>query len=697
MNPHHILLQWLALLFLIGGNLYAQRDDPGRNGAGEAITQSSAPYFEVRGGNAGADPLPLKSTDVEVKVAGVIADVRIRQVYENQGSAPLEAVYLFPGSTRAAVHGMEMKVGGRVIKAAIAPRQKAREDYEKAKGEGKRAGLLEQHRPNVFQMNVAQILPGDLVTVELRYTELTEPQSGEYEFVFPTVVGPRYQHRSAAPGRDQWVANPYLKTAGGGMEPGADGPAEPAPGVSRFHIAIELATGIPIADLSSPTHPVDIRFTDADKATVSLKPGTGADAGAAAPRDFVLRYRLAGERIASGLLLSQGEKENFFTLLVEPPARVTPAAIPPRDYLFVIDVSGSMHGFPLDTGKRMLAELLGSLRQEDTFNIIHFSGSTGQLSPRSLPATPANIRAGIGFVDRFDGGGGTELLPALQLALALPDREEQSRSIVVITDGYVMCEAEAYQLIRSQRNRANLYAFGIGSSVNRHLIESMARAGGGTPFFILQPSEIAHELARFRRYVEAPLLTKIQLVSEGFEIEAVEPAAIGDLLAERPITLMGKWKGKAEGELILSGYTGEGRFEKRIAVREARSIEGSDALAYLWARTRIAHWSDLQALEGNGKAAEAIRGLGMAYHLLTNETSFIAVDETPVNPGGEAVTVKQPLPLPHGVSEFAIAAGSAFSPIPSTPEPETWALLGVLAAIGLVRAFRVWLRGRAGC
>ena len=677
-----MLLQWLALLLCWGGSLYGE---PGE--AGNPAPASSAPYFQVKGGSGEIDSFPLKSTDVEVRIAGVIADVRIRQVYENRGKTALEAVYLFPGSTRAAVHGMEIQVGERVLKAQVAPKKEARETYESARREGKRTGLLEEHRPNVFQMNVAPILPGERVAVDLRYTELASPESGEYEFVFPTVVGPRYESPGAEGAGEQWVANPYLRPPAPGTEADPDG-TDPAS--SHFDLKVELATGIPIGEISSPSHPVDIRFADADTAAVSLKP-TGLPAQ---NRDFVLRYRLAGARIESGLLLSRGESENFFTLLVEPPHRVTPSIIPPRDYLFVIDVSGSMNGFPLDTAKEMMAALLGSLRDEDTFNILHFSGSTGQFSPHSLPATRSNIREGLRYAGRLDSGGGTELLPALQAALRSPGREEESRSIVVITDGFVTCEADAFRLIRSQRNRANLYAFGIGSSVNRHLIEGMARAGGGTPFFILDRSEVARELERFKRYVASPLLTKVRLASNGFEVEAVEPAVIPDLLAERPIAIMGKWKGEPKGELILSGYTGEGRFEKRFAVREARSLSGSTALTYLWARTRIANLSDQMTLEGDEKASEAILGLGMTYHLLTSQTSFIAVDDTPVNPGGDLATVKQPLPLPQGVGEMAVTPGSVSSPIPTTPEPETWALLGVLA---LIIALSARARRRALC
>ena len=393
-------------------------------------------------------------------------------------------------------------------------------------------------------------------------------------------------------------------------------------------------------------------------------------------RDFILRYQLAGAGIESGLLLFEDEKEKFFLAMIEPPKRVTPAQIPARDYVFIVDVSGSMHGFPLETAKELMRNLLGGLRPTDTFNVLLFSGASAVLSEVPLAATAKNIEQGIDFINRQQGGGGTELLSAMKRALALPGGNDRARSVVVVTDGYVSIETESFDLIRSNLGQANVFAFGIGSSVNRFLIEGMARVGQGEPFIVTNPQEAEERAAALRRYIEAPVLTKARLATVGFQVYDVEPPGIPDVLAERPVIVFGKWRGDRKGNLILEGLSGSGKFEQSFDLAKTTPNAGNAALRYLWARSRIARLDDYQRVGQDPERVKEITRLGLDYHLLTNYTSFIAVDHEVRNPDpGEAQTVKQPLPIPQGVSDFAV--GGAF---PSSPEPELVALLGVAAA-----------------
>jgi Ca-activated chloride channel homolog len=289
-----------------------------------------SPYFFVDGGDPAVDRLPLKDTRVDVAITGVIADVTVRQVYENRGTRPIHARYIFPASTRAAVYGMTMTVGDVRIVARIKEREQAKTEFEAAKREGKSASLLEQGRPNVFTMNIANVLPGDTIAVELKYTELLVPTEGRYEFVYPTVVGPRYSAKSesqASP-EDAFVKAPYTRE---GVAPTSD-----------FHIGGLVSTGIPIQEIASPSHDVVFRPIEQGRTEMALADGERFSGN----RDFILRYRLAGETISSGLLLYQGRDENFFLLMAEPPQAVTADEIPSREYIYVVDVSGSMHGFP---------------------------------------------------------------------------------------------------------------------------------------------------------------------------------------------------------------------------------------------------------------------------------------------------------------------------------------------------------------
>lgn len=606
-----------------------------------------APYFKVITGDGpesrDTEDFPLQSTKAEVKISSVIANVEVRQVYQNRGTETIEAIYVFPGSTRAAVHGLTLKVEDRVIEAEIQEKEKAKATYEKAKSEGKTASLLEQHRPNVFQMNVANILPGDTVEAVLRYTEYVEPNDKIYEFSFPTVVGPRYTGSDTSKG-SQWVSNPYL--------------GEGVPDPTTFDISITLDAGMPIQDLACDTHTTDIDFEEASRATISLT-GEKANAG---NRDFILRYRLADREIQSGLILHEGEEENFFLLTVQPPERVIPEQIPGREYIFVVDVSGSMNGFPLDTAKTLMQEIFSTLKETDRFNILAFSGGSDVYSNGMVSAKEKNRKDAIQWMNRLRGSGGTELVSALKRAISLPGNENTSRSVIVVTDGYVSFERDAFDLVEKNLGNANLFAFGIGSSVNRYLIEGMARAGRGEPFIVTDHDFAKEKALQLKNYIASPVLTNIKVNFDGFDAYDVEPGKAPDILADRPLTLFGKWQGDAKGSIRITGTGGDGKFSQTIAVKPGSTVQ--PALPYLWARDRIAHLSDYKGPRNDDSdLKQQITNLGLTYGLLTEYTSFAAVDTQVRHKSSEpAKAVKQPLPLPQGVPASAVGGGGTPGP-----------------------------------
>ena len=622
-----------------------------------------APYFFVQG-DPSVDSLPLKDTRVDIAVSGVIADVKVVQTYRNEGSRPINASYVFPASTRAAVYGMRMRIGDQIIVAKIKERQAAKQEFDKAKEEGKSASLLEQNRPNVFSMSLANIMPGDQVEIELRYTELLVPTDGIYEVVFPTVVGPRYssENESGARKDSRWLKSPYLHE---GKNP-----------TSTLHISTRVSAGVPIRDLICASHKISPEWISATVAQVSLDEADAFQGN----RDFVLRYRLAGNQIASGLLLYQAEGENFFLYMAQPPERVAVEDIPAREYIFVVDVSGSMEGFPLNTSKQLLKDLIGQLRPTDLFNVVLFAGDSSILSETSLQANQQNIAQAIRLIEQQRGSGGTELLPAIKQAMSVPRNANISRSIVLVTDGYISGEQGVFDYIRENLNQCNVFSFGIGSSVNRYLVEGVARAGMGEPFIVTQESEAAAIAAKFREYIQSPLLTDIEVRTNGFDTYDVYPAHLPDLLAQRPVILFGKWRGPIGGTFELRGKTGRGDYVASFDVASGQPDEGNRALRYLWARSRIAELSDYGSGDVAAERVQEIVSLGLKYNLLTQYTSFIAVREQVVNAQGEAENVEQPLPLPIGVSDMAVGS-----------EPElVWLLCGflLLALIMLIRSRR---------
>lgn len=633
----------------------------------EQADKTLAPYFLVQG-DPSVDQLPLKDTRVDISVSGVIADVKVRQIYRNEGVRPINASYVFPASTRAAVYAMRMQLGNEIIVAKIKEREQAKKEFEQAKEEGKSASLLEQERPNVFSMSLANIMPQEQVEIELRYTELLVPTDNVYEFVFPTVVGPRYASpANANKNTDGFVETPYQRQ---GEKP-----------ASELHITTRIAAGLPIYDVSSPSHKVFPQWQSNGAAQLQLDDSDPFQGN----RDFVVRYRLAGDQIASGLLLFQGADENFFLYMAQPPQRVAAESIPPREYIFVVDVSGSMEGFPLNTSKKLLRELIGKLRPTDLFNVVLFAGDSTLLSPHSLEANQQNIATAIALLEQQRGSGGTELLAAMEQAMSLPRQEGISRSLLLITDGFVSGEQGVFDHIRNNLNRCNVFAFGIGTSVNRYLIEGVAKAGMAEPFIVTEENEAEGVADKFREYVQSPVLADIQVRANGFDVYDVNPIKFPDLFAQRPIILFGKWRGPLAGTIELTGKNSQGVFTSSVDVANSQPDEANNALRYLWARSRIAELSDYADSQDEEANRKAITELGLKYNLLTRYTSFIAVREVVTNPTGSAQDVKQALPLPMRVSDLAVGGGTE---VGSEPELMILIVAALIIFMTLVRFTR---------
>ena len=558
-----------------------------------------------------------------------------------------------------------MTIGQRRIEAQVREKVEARRAYESAKRQGRAASLLESHRTNVFEMSVANILPGESVSVELQYSERVTSLEGAFEWIFPTVVGPRYR-RAAAPGETRETQLPRSP-----LSRGAEW--EPVFTLEANVIGVGSLTSI-----ECRSHRVRCAVADG-RGRVELD----RTEGSSMTRDFVLRYTTAGDTMKSTLLVDDWQGERYFLLTVQPPARVAPEAIPVRDYVFVVDVSGSMKGFPLRTATSFMKDLMLGLRGEDTFNLLLFSGGNQLFSPGPVPATPQSIAAAIDLLDTQAGGGGTELLPALERALLLPRRDGVARSLVVVTDGYIELEAEAYALVQEKLGEANLFAFGVGSAVNRELIERLARAGRGEPAVIDQNSPVARGVARFRAMIESPVLTRVRADLSGLGAREVSPEVPPDVLALRPLVFLGKTFPGASGPIRIEGQNGGGLWRTEMDAREAVDLGGHGLLARLWARDRIEQLDDFHALgrQPEQQRAEMI-ALGLRYNLLTRFTSFVAVDASPRD-AVAAETVTQPTALPEGFD--------GGDEVPTTPEPETIGLVGIAAAVA---AWTAWKRRR---
>ncbi|MDX2266998.1 MAG: VIT and VWA domain-containing protein [Bryobacter sp.] len=577
---------------------------------------------------------PLKHTDVRAKISGPLATVTVRQDFVNNSPHAIEALYTFPLPDQSAVYGYTMLIGERQVRGKIATREDAQKAYEDARRQGKSAGLLDQERPNVFRQALANIPAGAKISVEIHYVEIVPYENQTYEFVFPMVVGPRYFPQGAA-GAERVNAPVAAK----GTRAGHD-----------ISLSVLLESPHAPAEITSPTHAIK---TEGAKLVKLLSTAEIPN------KDFVLRYRVGARDVAPTVLTHAKNGQGYFSLVLDPPSpssavRTLEMNITPKELVFVIDTSGSMNGFPLDKAKEAMLLAMDGLNPRDTFNLITFAGDTHVLWPSPQPATEQNVNTAKRFLESRQGGGGTEMMKAIRAAFAGMESQEHLRVICFMTDGYIGNESQILEEIR-RHPQARVFSFGIGDSVNRHLLNQMAEAGRGEVEHVLLNSDGSAAARRFHERVRNPLLTDITVEFIGLNVQDLSPARVPDLFSAKPVILSGRYTGAASGIVRLRGKRGGKPYVRDIPVTLPAAESKHAAVPLVWARRQI------QALSANSRENQAaITRLGLEYGLMTEFTSYVAVEDKVVNEGGKMQTIEVPVEMPNGVSHegvFGMGAG----------------------------------------
>ncbi|MBI3471358.1 MAG: VWA domain-containing protein [Candidatus Solibacter usitatus] len=577
---------------------------------------------------------PLKHSEVKAEISGYVARVRVVQEFENPFSEKIEAVYVFPLPAQAAVDDMTLLIGDRTVRGKIKRREEARAIYEAARDAGLAAALLDQERPNIFTQSVANIRPGEKVKITISYVETLKYEDGNYEWSFPMVVGPRYIPRQGVP--DAASITPPVTPKG--TRAGHD-----------ISVDVALDAGVPINFLRSLTHDVETQRPGPRQALLHLK-----NKNEIPNKDFVLQYDVSGAKIEDAVLANRVNKNGFFTLVLQPPDRPRAADITPKEIVFVLDTSGSMHGFPIEKAKEAMRLALDGLNPRDTFNFITFSGNTRILFPKPVPATPENVRRAQELLAGQYGSGGTEMMKAIRAALDESGDRDHVRVVCFMTDGYVGNDLEIIGEVRKHPN-ARVFSFGIGGSVNRFLLDKMAEAGRGEVEYVGLEDDGAAAAKRFYERVRSPLLTDITVEWNGLPVAEVYPQRIPDLFSAKPVILHGRYSGAAKGVIRLTGKSAGRAVTREIPVTLPDAEPRHDTLAALWARKKIddlmsQDWTGLQSGRPKGDLKEQITQLGLDFRLMTQFTSFVAVEETVITEGGRPRRVEVPVEMPHGVS-----------------------------------------------
>ncbi|HEY8562045.1 MAG TPA: VIT domain-containing protein [Pyrinomonadaceae bacterium] len=604
---------------------YAQTDQ---------ITEGSLRALDATGKSRGL--CPLKHTDVRANIAGFLTRVTVTQTFQNPFDEKIEAVYAFPLPNDAAIDDMTIQIGERFIRSRIMESGKARETYEQAKKEGKTAALLDQQRPNVFTQAVANIAPNAEIKVVISYVENLKYADGTYEFAFPMTVGERY------------VPLPASVDATSSSETGVPDAEKISPARSdlplhRVALEVNLDAGVSIESLASNTHRIAAERFSASRFSVRLE-----NEGEIPNRDFVLKFKTAGEKIEDAVLARKSANGGFFTLVLQPPDKVFPADAAPKEIVFVLDTSGSMAGFPIEKAKEAMMLTLGGLNPQDTFNLITFAGDTHILFDAPLPASPENLEKAREFLAARQGAGGTEMMTAIRAALAPTASQRHVRIVCFMTDGFVGNDFEIINEVKKYSN-ARVFGFGVGNSVNRFLLDELARIGRGEVEYVNLNDDGSAAARRFFERVRNPLLTDISIDWQGLPVAETFPARLPDLFDAKPLIVAGRYARPARGKIILRGRMQGQPVEREIDVDfPDAGDDGANALAALWARRKL---SDLMAqdplgLQKNNPKADlkkAIVDLGLEFRLLTQFTSFVAIDEQTITENGVPKRVEVPV------------------------------------------------------
>ncbi len=612
----------LAIAMLGGGGAPAQADSTPAPGQ-LCIIQDDGKFGNL---------CPLERTSVTADVSGYGARVTVTQTFVNPSREVIEAVYTFPLPNDAAVDRMQMKIGSRIVEGEIKRREEARLIYDAAKNAGQSAALLDQERPNIFTQSVANITPGAKVEIIISYVQILKFEEGTFEFSFPMVVGPRYLENTPDANKISPPITPKGTRTG-----------------TNIDLTVNINAGAPIQEFASVLHKVRTNRQGENGMRVTL-----AKADEIPNRDFILRYSVSTDSIQDGFIGHMGDKGGFFTLFLMPPKQATNAQITPKEIIFVMDQSGSQSGFPIEKSKELSLKLIKTLNPADTFNVIGFSSKVNPLWQEPHLNTPRNIAEAETFIKGLQANGGTRLRAAAVAALEGQNDPDRLRIVVFNTDGYVGEEAEILKAIHEHRDRARMFTFGIGNSVNRFLLDEMAIAGRGDVEIVTLAEAADEAVNRFAARSTSPVLTDVSVSFDGVQVEDVLPAALPDVFSERPVVVTGRYLTAGKGSITVSGKLGGRPWSRNIEV-DFPSRASAPAIESLWARRKVddltRHTYLSQMLPESERATEEeIVEVALEFGIMTQYTSFVAVEKRVVNVGGKQRTIAVPIEMADGVS-----------------------------------------------
>ncbi len=619
---------------------------------------------------------PLKHTDVQASVSGYVARVTVKQQFHNPFKQKIEAVYTFPMPDDAAVDEMTMRIGNRVIKGTIKKKDDARQTYETARAQGQVASLLDQERPNIFTQSVANIEPGQNIDIEIHYVNILKYENGSFSFVFPTVVGPRFIPGHTNDGRsgtgtaydtesvpDASKISPIMKQEG--ERAGHD-----------ISINLDINAGVPIQTVASKLHEIDLTRPTANTAHVSLK-----NKDKIPNKDFIATWNVAADSIQSGYLTHKKGNEGFFTLMLIPPKKVTPSTVQPKEMVFLLDCSGSQRGLPIEKAKETMEYIVDHMNPKDTFQVVTFNNEIKFLSETPQLASQSLREKAKEFIKPIYANGGTWAEPAVEKVCSLPSQDNRLRVVTFMTDGYVGNDMQVIDTVKRFRGKSRWFTFGTGNSVNRFMIDSIAKEGGGEADYVLLNSSAEEVGKKFYDRISSPVLTDVKVEFDGLEVKDVFPKEPADVWAQRPVYITGRYTKGGTGKVILRGFSGGKPYKQELKITLPEDQNANDVLPSIWARAKVDRlmsedWRGVQYGTFKSELKEEVEQTALKYHIMSQFTSFVAVEEDRKTAGGEPVKMAVPVESPEGVSTDALRQSAAYRQKSMSPLPRAQYSMG---------------------
>jgi Ca-activated chloride channel family protein len=596
-------------------------------------------------------PLPLKHTDVDARVAGYIATVSVTQQYHNPYDEKIEAVYVFPLPQNAAVNEFVMTIGERRIRGIIREREEAEQIYAEAKRQGYVASLMTQERPNIFTQSVANIEPGKQIDLNIRYFHTLAYSDGWYEFVFPMVVGPRFNPPDQADG---------IGAVGRGNHGGSGQSTEVQylkPGERSGHdisLVVAVDAGVSIEEIVCPSHVIAVNRVGPEQADIRL-----SALDAIPDKDFVLRYKVASRRVKSALMIQPDDEGHYFTLMIHPPETLESLPRSPMEMIFVLDCSGSMKGEPIAQAKTAIERGLKHLRPNDTFQVIQFSNRSSRFGRNPVAVSDSSVRDAIRYVRSLNGSGGTMMIEGVKAALDFPHDPRRLRVVSFMTDGFIGNEAEILAAVHDRLGASRIFSFGVGSAPNRYLLNRMARMGNGAVAYLGRNDDAGLVMDRFFERVSHPAMADLEIDWGGLDVTDVYPRRVADLFVGRPVIMTGRIRaarlasaGFEDGRaatIRITGRVGDSHQEIALPVDLGDESQAHAGIGPVWARMKIADLHDQGTWDEESDIAGQIKAVALAHNLVSDYTAFVSVDSMTRTAGSHGTTVPVAVPVPAGV------------------------------------------------